>query len=197
MIGWIFITIGVGLLSLLAFNTTEAGYVGYQILGGIGLGILYPAPTFPILASQPLNETAHALALFAFVRQFAVTWGITIGSAILQNGLKKNLPSAVIAQLSASSGSIGDEIAYAIIPIIPSLPEPLKTQTQMAFATSLRLIWHVLLGVCGLGLLSVLLMREIPMQEVTADEYGMKDKKAKGEKAEGEKVGYSEKAPEI
>ncbi|KAG9023055.1 hypothetical protein FRB95_013743 [Tulasnella sp. JGI-2019a] len=182
MIGWMFITVGVGLLTLLKYDTTLSGYVGYQILGGIGMGILFPAPSFPILASQPLSETAHALALFAFVRQFANTWGITIGSTILQNGLRKHLPESVIAQLSASSGGVGNEIAYAVIPIIPSLPEDLKIQTQMAFATSLRLIWYVLLGICGAGLLSVFLMKEIPMQEVTAEEYGMKDKKVKSEK---------------
>ncbi|KAG8869189.1 hypothetical protein FRB98_002786, partial [Tulasnella sp. 332] len=184
MIGWMLLTIGVGLLSLLGFNTSEAGYIGYQIIGGIGLGILYPVVQFPVLASPPLSETAHALALFTFIRQFATTWGITIGSTIPQNGLTKNLPHSVITEVSATtSGSVHNEIAYVIIPLISGLQEPLKTQTQVAFATSLRLIWHVLLGVCGLGLLSVLLMKEIPMQEVNSDEFGMKDKKVKGEKA--------------
>ncbi|KAG8851382.1 hypothetical protein FRB96_009217 [Tulasnella sp. 330] len=160
------------------------GYIGYQIIGGIGLGILYPVVQFPVLASPPLSETAHALALFTFIRQFATTWGITIGSTIPQNGLTKNLPHSVITEVSATtSGSVHNEIAYVIIPLISGLQEPLKTQTQVAFATSLRLIWHVLLGVCGLGLLSVLLMKEIPMQEVNSDEFGMKDKKVKGEKA--------------
>ncbi|KAG8874652.1 hypothetical protein FRB97_005748 [Tulasnella sp. 331] len=159
-------------------------YIGYQIIGGIGLGILYPVVQFPVLASPPLSETAHALALFTFIRQFATTWGITIGSTIPQNGLTKNLPHSVITEVSATtSGSVHNEIAYVIIPLISGLQEPLKTQTQVAFATSLRLIWHVLLGVCGLGLLSVLLMKEVPMQEVTSDEFGMKDKKVKGEKA--------------
>ncbi|KAG9009514.1 hypothetical protein FRB94_014201 [Tulasnella sp. JGI-2019a] len=188
-LGWALLTIGTGLVSLLTYSTTEAGYVGYQILAGVGMGILYPSPSFAILASQPLSETAHALALFAFVRQFANTWGITIGSTILQNGLKKHLPASIIDQLSASSGGVGNEIAYAVIPIIHSLPEDLKVQTQVAFATSLQLIWHVMLGICGVGMLSVFLMKEIPMQEVTAEEYGMKDKKTKVAK-----VGDEEKA---
>lgn len=100
--------------------------------------------------------------------------------------MKKNLPPGALAQLSNETGGAGNEIAYAVIPLIQGLQEPLRTQTRMAFAASLRLIWHMLLGVCGLGLLSVLLMREIPMQQVTADEYGMRDKKMKlkGEKSE-------------
>ncbi|KAG8874653.1 hypothetical protein FRB97_005749 [Tulasnella sp. 331] len=146
MIGWMLVTIGVGLLTLLGYGTSEAGYVGYQIIGGFGLGILYTAPQFPVLASQPLSETAHALALFAFVRQFATTWGITIGSTILQNGLTNNLPPPVFAQLSSTTnGSVHNEIAYAIIPLISTLEDAdasgVRDEPTSDLARALGRVW--------------------------------------------------------
>ncbi|KAG8988893.1 hypothetical protein FRB93_003918 [Tulasnella sp. JGI-2019a] len=177
-IGWILSIVGVGLLSKLQRDTSTAAYIGYQIFAGLGLGTLFTAPTFPILAPQPLQRTANALALFIFARNFALTWGITTCSTILQNGLLKRLPQSLIAQLTASSTSsitARSDLAYTIIPLISTLPEPLKTQTEDAFADSLRSIWHVLLGVCGVGLLNVITMKEFKMRDSLEEEYGMKD----------------------
>ncbi|KAG8856620.1 hypothetical protein FRB96_006380 [Tulasnella sp. 330] len=180
-IGWVLSTVGVGLLSRLRRDTATAAYIGYQIVAGVGLGMLYTAPSFPILAPQPLNSTAHALALQIFMRNFALTWGITICSTILQNGLLKRLPPGAIAQLTASptasSHSLSahgrSDLAYAIIPLISSLPEPEKTQTEVAFADSITLMWYVLIGVCGAGLLSVLMTKELKMRNSLEEEFGM------------------------
>ena len=55
-------------------------------------------------------------------------------------------------------------MAYAAIPLLPSLPEPLQSQVRDAFAHSLRVLWEVMIGIAGLGLLTVLLMREVEMR---------------------------------
>lgn len=125
---------------------------------------------FGVLAPLPVVRNAAALAFFTFVRAFAQTWGITIGSTILQNALKRRLPAAFAAQFPA-----GAEIAYAAIPLVGALPEPLRTQVRAAFADSLRVVWQAMIGISGAGLLSVLLMREVPMHEVTDETYGLHD----------------------
>ena len=65
------------------------------------------------------------------------------------------------------------EIAYAVIPTIPSLSEPLRTQAQAAFAQSLHPLWYTMAGISGFGALTVLLMKEVPMHEVTDEDWGM------------------------
>ena len=111
---------------------------------------------------------------------FAQTWGITIGSAILQNRLVSTLPAQFTALFPA-----GVQIAYAAIPVIRTLPEPLQGEVRAAFAQSLQVVWLTMLGLCALGLLSVGMMREVPMQRMTDERYGLDESVRAGAGAHG------------
>ncbi|KAG8951997.1 hypothetical protein FRC04_005330 [Tulasnella sp. 424] len=182
-IGWVLTAIGVGLLSLLDTSSSKAEWVGYQVIEGIGLGFLFTAPQFPVLAPLPVTETAHALAFFTFVRSFAQTWGVTIGSTILQNELKKKLPQAFLEGLGSGTGK-GVEIAYAAIPAIRTLDEPIRTEVKQAFAGSLRVVWLVMAGISAAGILLVFGMKELKMHEVTDEDWGLKEEEKKTEDVE-------------
>ncbi|KIO28434.1 hypothetical protein M407DRAFT_242989 [Tulasnella calospora MUT 4182] len=165
-------SIGVGLLTTLKVTSPVGAWVGYQIIEGIGFGILYAAPQFPVLAPVKVTESAHALALFVFVRSYSQTWGVTLGGTILQNELKKRLPQAF---LELFHGEV--EITYAAIPKIGGLEEPLKTGVRDAFASSLRTMWFVMLGISLLGLVTVLGMKQLEMHEETDENWGLEEKK--------------------
>jgi hypothetical protein len=70
-IGWILSLIGFGLMTLLDVDTPMGKMIGYQLLLGAGLGILFTSTVYPVLASMPVDKVAPALALFIFVRTFA------------------------------------------------------------------------------------------------------------------------------
>ncbi|KAJ7265870.1 Mfs1.1 [Mycena haematopus] len=153
MSGWIVAIVGFGLFSTLREDSSVGKWVGYQVVTAIGSGILFSAPVFPLLAPLPINRAASGLALFTFTRAFFQTWGITISSTILQNMLEKKLPAEFVAQFPP-----GFEIAYAAIPAIKQLEEPLRKQVQAAFAESMAVIWQVMIGIAGLGFLFSFLM---------------------------------------
>ena len=67
----------------------------------------------------------------------------------------------------------GVNIAYAIIPSVTEISEPLQGQVRDAFADGVSLIWKVLIGVSGAGFLSSLLMREIPLHTETDNNWGL------------------------
>ncbi|KAG8927326.1 hypothetical protein FRC01_007661 [Tulasnella sp. 417] len=182
-VGWAMSAIGIGLLSLLDASSSKAEWVGYQVIEGLGLGLLFTASEFPVLAPLPVTETAHALAFYTFVRSFAQTWGITLGATILQNELKKKLPQAFLEGL-ASSAEKGVEITYAAIPAIRSLEEPIKTEVKQAFAGSLRVIWLVMAGISAAGILLILGMKGLKMHDVTDEDWGMKEEKKRSEDEE-------------
>jgi len=69
--GWTLSAIGIGLMSMLKAESSVGEWVGFQLIEGVGVGILFAATTFPILAALPISETAHALALFTFIRTFS------------------------------------------------------------------------------------------------------------------------------
>lgn len=183
-LGWAWSLVGFGILTILTTDSPKSQQIGFQIVIGIGLGILYAAPQFPILAPLPITETAHALALFSFVRNFAQTFGVTIGSTILQNELKQRLPSAFLSQVSSQ----GAEVAYAIIPIVSTLPEPLKSQVRDAFAGSVAVIWRVMIGMSAVGFLFVFGLKELKMHEVTDEDWGIAERKKKEQEQQSEKV---------
>ena len=76
------------------------------------------------------------------------------------------MPAAFLANVPQ-----GVAIAYALIPQVPALPEPLKQQVQDAFAKSLQVLWEVLIGIGGAGLLVSLLMKGLPLHTHLDDEW--------------------------
>ncbi|CDO74981.1 hypothetical protein BN946_scf184945.g53 [Trametes cinnabarina] len=169
--GWALLLIGFGLFTLLKADSPTSMWAGFQVITAAGLGIIWGATIFPILASIPVSRMAAAIGFYGFLRTFAQTWGITITATILQNELKKNLPSEFVARFPE-----GVEIAYAAIPLIPSLPEPLRTEVRVAFATSMSVVWKVMTGIAGAGFLTLFLLKEIPMQTYTDTRYGLEAK---------------------
>ncbi|KAK7039367.1 MFS domain-containing protein [Favolaschia claudopus] len=175
-ISWIIVVVGFGLFSMIKEDSSAAMWAGFQVVIAAGVGPLFGVPMFALLAAVPTNRAASALALFSFTRAFSQTFGITISSTILQNELKKKLPAAFVAQFPP-----GFEIAYAAVPVIRTLPEPLRTEVRASFADSLRVVWQTMIGFAGLGLLLSLLMKEIPMHTTVDESYALQEKVKEGE----------------
>ncbi|KAI1785125.1 iron permease [Ganoderma leucocontextum] len=184
-IGWMFIIVGFGVLSILDEHSSRAAYIGSQIPLAVGLGMVWISTQFPILAPLPFSNSAHALSFFTFIRCFAQSWGIVLGGTILQNSLLNKLPAEFTSQFPQ-----GVQIAYAIIPTISGLPEPLKGQVRAAFAQSTQLIWRVMIGISGAGLLSVFLMRELKLRQDRDAQWGLQDEN-ENEKKSGDSTEVS------
>lgn len=199
-VGWALTTIGVGLISTLTEDSSKGKSVGFQIIAGLGIGTVWACAYFPVLAPLPVTMSAYALSAFMFLRNlFQVScrfyepifspfltdpsqvWGVTVGGAILQNELQHHLPDSIF-----SSGLVapGEAFTYAVIPLIPSLPQPEKDAVRHAFATSLTTIWRVLIVIGGVGFLVSLLMKDVPLHGYKDENWALEEKKAKG-KSEG------------
>lgn len=94
---------------------------------------------------------------------------------MLQNELKHRVPPSFLQNFPE-----GVAVAYALIPQIPSLPEPLKGDIQDAFAGSLRVVWQVLIGVAGIGFLSSLFMAGLPLHNALDEDWTPEAKNSKG-----------------
>ena len=125
------------------------------------------------MAPLPVSENASAVALVTFVRAFAAAWGVSVAGTILQNRLLRNLPPDVLALFPQASRG---ELAYAVIPRIASLPPAQREATQLAFAESMRTVWVVMSVLCGVGLLTVALMKEFSLRKTTDKNWGLKEK---------------------
>ncbi|TCD68656.1 hypothetical protein EIP91_010177 [Steccherinum ochraceum] len=170
---WCLTLIGLGLISTIDENTSRAKSIGFQILAGTGIGIMYSAAYFPVLAPLPVTQNAYALSGYVFIRTLFQVWGVTIGGAILQNELQNNLPQSI---LSSPLLLPGESVAYTIIPLIPSLPQPEKDAVRHAFAQSLIVLWRVLIAISGVGLLISSLMKPVPLHAREDENWAMAEK---------------------
>ncbi|KAI0259047.1 iron permease [Gloeopeniophorella convolvens] len=169
-LGWAAMAVGAGLLTTLRDDTSVGRTVGFQIVIGAGAGTIYVVSLFPILASIPVTQTAPAMALFVFSRNFGFIWGVTVGGAILQNELKRKLPEGFLQQFPQ-----GVEIAFETIPVIPTLVPPLKDQVRATFAEALKVVWQVVLGISLAGFLSSLGMRQLELHTHIDEDWGRED----------------------
>ncbi|EJD48197.1 hypothetical protein AURDEDRAFT_162668 [Auricularia subglabra TFB-10046 SS5] len=117
-----------------------------------------------------MEDNAAALSLFIFVRSFCQAWGITIGSTVLQNELSSRLPSAFLE----------------------------RAQVQEVFAGSLGVLWQVMIGLAGLGFLSLLMMKELGMGTNVDGRFGLgrRDKVPDAEAQQPGMPGVDEKVRE-
>lgn len=159
-LGWILLTIGTGLLTFLDTNSSRAASIGYPALIGVGIGLIFSSLQFPILAPLDVGLNARALSLQIFLRAFSQTWGIAIGGAVLQSELVRRLPASVIPTDASRS-----QIAFALIPSIPSLPQAERDAVRAAFADSLSVAWWILFGITCVGLVASLAMGNHKMAE--------------------------------
>ena len=102
---------------------------------------------------------------------------------MLQNELKQRVPPSFLENFPG-----GVAIAYALIPQIPTLPEPLKSDVQDAFAGSLQVVWKVLIGVGGIGFLSSLFMAGLPLHNALDEDWTLDTESSKKAKLDAEAV---------
>ncbi|KAJ3487952.1 hypothetical protein NLI96_g3174 [Meripilus lineatus] len=167
-IGWVLIILGMGALSTLRADSPLSHYGVLPLIMSIGAGIVYASTYFPVLAPLPITENAHALAFFAYLRSFAAVWGITIGTAVLQNELGKRLPADILQELPGGIAAV-----YSVIPLINSLPDDLKSPLRVAFAGSAAVIWEVMAGIAGIGFLASLFMEALPLHTQVDEKWGL------------------------
>ncbi|KAF7296868.1 MFS general substrate transporter [Mycena indigotica] len=180
-LGWALMILGTALLGTLDEHSSRGKAIGYQILIGAGIGFAYVAAYFPVLAPIEVKYNAQALAWFFFLRQFALIWGVTIGGTILQNKLTDALPAEFLAQFPG-----GTQIAFTIIPSISSLSPELGGQVKHAFAEAFKLLWDVLAGLAGAGMLVSWLMKGLPLHAKVDEQWGRQD--LEKSEAQGEEV---------
>ena len=69
----------------------------------------------------------------------------------------------------------GVALAFSTIPAISTLPEPLRGEVREAFADSMIVIWQVMIGISGIGLLSSVAMKAFPLHTQTDENWGIQD----------------------
>ncbi|KAI4229445.1 MAG: hypothetical protein LQ349_006398 [Xanthoria aureola] len=150
--GWVLTVLGTGLLYLLDVDTPTASWIFINLVGGLGMGMLFPSMAFAIQASQTNEDLAFAIAMFSFFRAFGQTLGVAVGGTVFQNQMKSKL--LTYPALASKAGEYSKD-ASGLVQIIKSMQDDaMKQNLQHAYADSLKVVWATM---CGLGAAGLIL----------------------------------------
>lgn len=142
-IGTFFMCLGFGLFISFDANTSTARVVGFQMIAGLGSGILFAAPLIAVQSQVKQADVATATATVAFVRTIAVAISVIVGGTIFQNSMTNRgdtlraagLPQELLDQLDGES-------ALANVMLPSTLDNPAwESAAKQAFAWATRNMW--------------------------------------------------------
>jgi len=144
--GWVFSTLGAGLLVLLGTHTPTAGWIFIFICAGIGQGLLLIAHSVVAQAACETKDVAYASSTYSFFRSFGLCLGVALGGTVFQNFLQRQLLDLGLP-LAISSDAEG---YIRILKTIKDVTE--RELVQEAYARAFRLLFATLTGISGLGM---------------------------------------------
>ena len=146
-LGWILVTLGMGLLCLLESNTSIPGWIFLMLVSGLGIGILFTSLICAIQASAKPSQLPMAVAMCSFFRSFGQAIGVAIGGSIFQNRMYANL---LLYPALAPYADEYSKDAAALVVIIRSMPAGSdKNDLKNAYTDSLRIVWAVCCALAG------------------------------------------------
>jgi len=150
------LTIGNGLYIHLTATSSIGSIIAFEVVAGLGGGLLFDPPLIALQALVSQDDTATATATLGFMRNVGISLSIVIGGVIFQNGMQlqrsnlrdHGLPADLVKDFS------GADAATNINLIATISNQAQKLAVKQAFAWSLRNIWIMATCMAACGLLA-------------------------------------------
>ena len=156
LIGVILLTAGNGLYIDLTATSSLGSILGFQIVAGLGAGLLFDPPLIALQALTLQDDIASATATSGIMRNVGVSLSILLGGVIFQNGMKLQQPALQHHGLSPDLlTKLSGADAATNINLMSTISNPTqKLAVQQAFAWSLRNFWIMCTCMAACGLLA-------------------------------------------
>jgi MFS family permease len=148
--------LGTGLYITLGTFTSVAKIVIYQIIAGLGTGLLFFPPLLALQNHVSQEDTSAATATFGLIRNLATSISIVVGGVVFQNSMTLQQPTLMAAGLPANlTADLAGVNAAANVFLIGTIQDPMQQLVvKNAFSESLRNIWILYTCVGALGLIA-------------------------------------------
>ncbi|GAB7353454.1 hypothetical protein MBLNU459_g3916t1 [Dothideomycetes sp. NU459] len=149
-------TLGTGLYVYLQTDTSIATIVGFEILGGIGIALLFQTPTIAIQSTVSQANTATAISTLGFINNLATSLSIVLGGVVFQNSMNARQASLAAAGVHGSvlTALSGDQAA-ANVDIIRSIESSAQQKVvRDSFAWSLRNMFIMYTVIAGIAMVA-------------------------------------------
>lgn len=173
--GWTLSTIGMGLMCIIKRDTSVVGWIFLNLVGGIGLGTLFPSLGYAVQASADPRNLSIAVAMFSFFRALGQAIGVAVGGVVFQNRMHDNLLKYPALAPMASAYS---KDAAGLVQVIKAMPDGVdKIDLKDAYTDSLRIVWIVCCAISAVALAFSLLTEEYDLDRALETDQGLDKKK--------------------
>lgn len=107
MFGASLAAIGSGLIYMLDIDSTNAQWIGFQIVAGIGTGLSMQPPVIIANAITRKKDNSMAMSDILFFQFIGGTFGISMAQSIFNNGLIRRLPELAPGVATTEVLSVG------------------------------------------------------------------------------------------
>lgn len=174
--------LGNGLYIQFSENTSAAKIIGFQIIAGIGQGLLFQAPLIAIQAVVSQENTATATSTFGFVRNLATALSVVICGVIFQNSMDLKAGSLSLPPINLAANvtqALTGGQAAANVMIIGEISDAAqRLAVKEAFVWSLRNMWIFTTCTGAMAVFASLLIRKSVLSVVHVEtKTGLREKK--------------------
>jgi hypothetical protein len=163
------LTIGFALMSRLDMSSNLTDQASFQIIAGIGGGILFPGRLIAVQAPQELSNVAIATAMVSFFTSLGESFGVAIGNAIFQNRWAVEVQKRSVEGLIPAQFLISSKDAEQAANIIKRFPVPVQNLYRDIMASTISYVWIVVAGFSGAALLACLASEDISLRKKSAE----------------------------
>jgi hypothetical protein len=162
--GVILMTIGNGLYTLFSTESSLAEIVTFQIVAGLGAGLLFQAPLLALQALLPQDDIAMATSTLSFMRNLATSLSVVIGGVLFQNSMDIRVPSLSTPPISLPSNItdllVGGDAAANVF-LVSVIQDPAqRAAVREAYAWSMRNMWIMYTGISALAVVASLFIKK-------------------------------------
>ncbi|KAF1832996.1 efflux pump protein [Decorospora gaudefroyi] len=181
--GSVILTIGNGLVSTFSSTTSVGKWVGYQIVMGVGRGVILQLPLIAVQNAVAPPQIPIAMAVLVFIQNFGVSIGITISNAVfaqtLIKAVRRYAPS-ISPQAVLDAGSIAGAVRDLAIGHEGELDGILR-----AYSEGLSNVFYLLVGFSCAAVVLSLGMGWVDVRKKKETGKPTEDPQVKAEKMEG------------
>jgi hypothetical protein len=135
--GSIVAAIGTGLMTTFTISSSAGQWIGYQILTGMGRGLVNSIPTIAIQNTVPKEEVAVGTAIIVFSQIFGGAVMVSVGQTVFISGLSPALAKFAPTISAATLIKAGATNVRSVVPE-DQLSNVLKAYNQALTQTYVR-----------------------------------------------------------
>ena len=180
-IGVLIMVIGNGLYILFSASSSIARIVGFQIITGIGQGLIFEAPLIAVQALVSQDDTATATSTFGFTRNLSAALSVVVCGVIFQNSMDLKAASLSLPPVNLPKNvtdALAGGHAAANVMIIGRIGDMRqRIAVKEAFAWSLRNMWIFTTCVAAIAVVASCFVRKsVLSKEHVETKTGLKEK---------------------